>query len=367
MGNIIIYGGSFDPVHNDHIRIAIAAQKELSGVLFFLPNARPRWKSPGVAISDRIAMLRLAIKDLDPELFKIDGSELEAEGKDTIYSVDTLHQIKAKYPKENIYFLIGGDSVNTFDDWRDPDAIAHLSHIVYVRRKGQSIDMDNVKRYKMQEIRFGSTLGTSSSLVRSMKSYDIDKGVRDYIEEHRLYYVEKLSSIMSKSRLNHSISVARLAEEILMSNHIDHPERGYFAGLVHDIAKDLDPKALKSLIYRDHPEFIPFPEWTYHQFAGESILSHEWGIQDEQLLSAVACHATGKMGMSTLDKVIYSADKIEPTRGYDSRYMIGAMMGDIDKGFRLVLEENMKYLASKGYKIDNALTAGAVNQYLKGE
>ena len=87
-------------------------------------------------------------------------------------------------------------------------------------------------------------------------------------------------------------------------------------------------------------------------------------IQDEEIIEAIICHATGKKDMNSFDKIIYASDKIEPSRGYDSTKLIDACMKSYEKGFLKVLKENKIYLESKGYETDNKLTKECYKEYL---
>ena len=69
--------------------------------------------------------------------------------------------------------------------------------------------------------------------------------------------------------------------------------------------------------------------------------------------------------MTSLGKVIYSSDKIEPTRGYDSSDMIKACLEDYQKGFEYVLKENIKFLKEAIKSYDNVITRKCINYYLK--
>jgi nicotinate-nucleotide adenylyltransferase len=78
------------------------------------------------------------------------------------------------------------------------------------------------------------------------------------------------------------------------------------------------------------------------------LAQKEFGITDESVLDAIEFHCTGKAHMPPLTKVIYSADKIDPTRGYDSNRMIDACLKNYYVGFLGVLKSNEKFLQKAG-------------------
>ena len=112
------------------------------------------------------------------------------------------------------------------------------------------------------------------------------------------------------------------------------------------------------------PEYKDFPEWSFHQFVGAYLAKEYFGIEDEDILSAIEFHSTGKPHMSPLGKVVYAADKIDPLRGYDSRSLIASCKKQYYLGFLDVLAANQAYLTKQGYVVDNPLTRDCYKLYL---
>ena len=164
-----------------------------------------------------------------------------------------------------------------------------------------------------------------------------------------------LGFMVSKKRYRHSLSVAALCRKIALIHGLDG-RKAYIAGMLHDCGKRKVDGMLRPLIEEYMPEYLDFPEWAYHQFAGAFLAKETFKIEDEDILEAIRFHATGKKESGTYAKLVYACDKIDPLRGYDSKYMIDAMEKDIDEGFAFVLQENKDYLSKNGYKVDNPLT-----------
>ena len=203
-------------------------------------------------------------------------------------------------------------------------------------------------------------------MIRTFASFLENEEERAYIEEKRLYCVGHLAKLLnSEHRLKHSISVAHLAYEIAVSNHVCGSELAYVAGLLHDNGKHCDKKKEREIMNEAFPGFAEtYPEWAYHQFVGSYLVKEEFGISNPFVEEAIRYHATGRKGMSPLGMIIYAADKIEPLRGYDSSAMIEECKKDYEKGFLMVLAANRDYLTEKGYKVDNPSTKECFDYYL---
>ena len=127
---------------------------------------------------------------------------------------------------------------------------------------------------------------------------------------------------MKERRYLHSISVAKLAYEIAVSNNIENPWRYYIAGLLHDIGKDLPISEQKAIVEAHFKEYKDFPSQIIHQFVGRYLAEKDFGITDKDILEAIEYHTTGHPDMKSMAKVVYATDKIEPTRGFDGSELI---------------------------------------------
>ena len=366
MESLILYGGTFDPIHNGHLRIARAASLTLNADVIFVPNANPPGKKPVANFSNRLEMLKHALKEDGSASFSISLFESELTD-DPHYWIDTLRHFHARYPNRKLFFILGADEVNQFPSWKSPDEIRALATPIYIPRPGIEVQDKILERYGIRRLPYDKSGEVSSKGVRCLHSLDIPISVRNDIEKKHLYYINDISTMLSAHRLLHSISVARLAYEIAYRNRLREPRLAYIAGLLHDIGKDT-PKALESQMMAErYPKESHFPEWTYHQFTGAEIAKEKFGIEQEEVLDAIRCHATGKPHMTRLAKIIYSSDKIDPLRGYDSSKLIKACMKDCYQGFIRVLEANKIYLEGKGYQIDNPMTDACMKLYLGGK
>ena len=133
--SIAVFGGSFDPVHNGHVMIALSALAELElDRLIVMPAAQSPFKpdqtlAPAAA---RMEMLRAAFSG-EPEI-EISSWELDRGG--VSYSIETLRALAAEHPEAQLFYLIGADHVATLPQWREADALAAAATFVVVPRPG---------------------------------------------------------------------------------------------------------------------------------------------------------------------------------------------------------------------------------------
>ncbi|MCF0118041.1 MAG: nicotinate (nicotinamide) nucleotide adenylyltransferase, partial [Bacilli bacterium] len=136
MKKVILFGGTFDPIHNGHLAIADTALKQLDAdnVIFVLARA-PRWKQPNVETKDRLEMLKLAIQD-NPS-FTFSTYEIDNE-EEVNYSYNTalhfVNESKNKNEEIKYYWLIGEDQVDQLDKWYEIDKLSSIVQFVYYGR-----------------------------------------------------------------------------------------------------------------------------------------------------------------------------------------------------------------------------------------
>ncbi len=173
-----------------------------------------------------------------------------------------------------------------------------------------------------------------------------------------------VESFVDIERFEHVKSVANLSYQIAIKNNLKEPLKYYFAGLVHDIAKNMDKNSdvINKYLTKKEKEF---PRYCIHQFLAPHIVKEVFDIDDEEIFDAIKYHCSGKANMSMMGKVVYAADKIDPLRGYDSKYMIDVMYKDSETGFLLVLKENREFIKEKGKESNfNNLSEECFKYYL---
>ncbi len=132
-----IYGGTFDPIHNGHLRTALEV-KEAVGMdeVRFIPSRHPPHRGvPGATPEQRLALLRTALADAEPG-FRVDAREMERTGPS--YMVDTLASIRAEIGPEPLCLIVGLDAFLNLHRWHRWRELFDLAHIIVMRRPGST-------------------------------------------------------------------------------------------------------------------------------------------------------------------------------------------------------------------------------------
>jgi nicotinate-nucleotide adenylyltransferase len=199
MIKIGILGGSFDPPHNGHIKIAeeVCKRLALDNVLFIPSYLPPHRDKPQATEQQRLEMVRLAIQSLP----FAEVSTIEIDRKGTSYTIDTLTELAAVMPKTELFLILGADAMELFPSWKQPTDILKLATVVIVNRPGY--DFSNIQKFlatspleksknKVQFVECNS-LDISSSELRTLIAQNKDvhsyipEAVADYIEKRKLY------------------------------------------------------------------------------------------------------------------------------------------------------------------------------------
>ncbi len=158
-------------------------------------------------------------------------------------------------------------------------------------------------------------------------------------------------TVLSEKRFAHTVNVAEEAKRLATVWGADS-DRAYLAGIIHDIEKEI-PKSQALGILAEYG-YIPDetekqnPELLHGKLAAY-IARDKFGIDDDEVLSAVAYHTTGRPGMSLLEKIIYVADFTEPARTYPEADGIRELAdNNIDKAVLYQADMVIKFIIEKG-------------------
>ena len=177
---------------------------------------------------------------------------------------------------------------------------------------------------------------------------------KHYYPGSRSELVKKLKDSLNKqSRFEHCLRVEQTAIQLAKLNHED-VEKAAVAGLIHDYAKERSAEEFKRVIIakKMDPDLLNWGNFIWHGEVGAEIIQDELKITDEEILNAVRRHTIGAVQMTTLDKIVYVADYVEPGRDFPgANYAREIAFADLDDGVRYETQHTLQYLLENNQKI----------------
>lgn len=368
---IAVFGGSFNPVHYGHLALAELVQQRLGyDIVIFVPtNQSPLKQAPGGATpQDRLDMLLAALIG-KPHVI-VDDCEIRRGGLS--YTIDTIVDIEHRYQSGyKLGLIIGDDHVGSFDKWKDPELITRKTELLVASRNFTKISKFPYPYRPIENPQWA----LSSSQIRHRIAAKADwthlvpPQVAAIIRDRGLYtnqenaQMESLSSSLisliedtarawlPSERFLHSKNVAVLSAQLCNRFHIDE-RAGYLAGIAHDMCKHFDSKRIYDLVRLDGLPIGPVetqkPE-LMHGRAGAVYVQVYHNVSTPEVLQAIRMHTFGGPGMGDLAKIVYIADKIEPSRpDINPDLRIACRTEPLSILFARVVSDTLQYLQQRG-------------------
>lgn len=379
-----IYGGSFDPVHNGHIALVRdALASGLVDCVIVVPSVRNNFKLYSMTLPApyRYYMTKAVCDELrdsgKPDNIYVCDVEFGIKG--ISYTSVTLELMtepgfmteflinegvkkkKAAGPHE-YFWIMGSDTLGTFETWYKPEEILKHTALLAAARPGDDVDIGKaaasirnnlggrVETFKLKGIDC-----SSSGILRTGDFSQVPGAARDFIAKHALYTERtKLAGVsnaakqnffdaavwmypyLGEKRLLHTLNVGYLTAELAVRFGAD-PDKALIAGALHDCAKELDIDRQNELA-REYSGDLFTDRKLLHSPAGAVFARDGFGVRDNEILDAICYHTTGRGNMSVLEKIVYLADKIEPSRNYmDLLPIRKAAETDLDEAMRMTV------------------------------
>ena len=394
-----IYGGSFNPIHRGHLTAAASAAQQLGlDKLLLIPASVPPHKklsADSAAAWQRYEMTVLATAELGGGVEVLD-LELQRTGKS--YTSDTLRVLKAQHPDDELWLLMGTDMFLSLQTWHEPEVILALASVGAFSRTKEGEDEEFAAQKAFLEKTYGARVATlenrqvieiSSTQVRAAlpkgegESY-LTAAVYGYILRHGLYGtkadLKKLTmnelrcvalSYLKPKRMAHVLGTEQEAVRLARRYGVDE-QQARVAALLHDCTKKLlleEQLALCEKYGVALDELQRSALKLQHALTGAEIARDVFGVSDA-VYEAIRWHTTGKAGMTALEKVIYLADYIEPTRDFPGvEELRKAVYEDLDRGLLLGLEMTVEEMAAWGNPVHQYTIQARdyLAQQIKGE
>lgn len=360
---IALFGGSFDPVHNEHIEFIKAAKKVLAlDKIIVIPSHLAPHKGLGAVAKDgdRLNMCRLALQDVE----YAEVSDFELCRKEKNYTYITAEHFAKIYRGSELFFLVGADMLEDFFTWKNPERILAAVTLAACNRGDERVFATHERfrerfRTDFTEIPFTGRKVSSTELRVKLafgkKTEELPSRVSDYIGDKELYRYPVIAPALAlekEERREHSFRVALMAVARARELNIAE-EKAMLAAALHDCGKyvPLDSPLLNGFVLPDKE--VPAP--VVHQYTGAYLAEHRFGIGDEEILDAIRYHTSGREDMTPLGKLIFLADMLESGREFDGiEELRKAFWRDLDECLLLCFEHQNAYLKkneNKGFFI----------------
>jgi len=367
---IAIYGGSFNPPHIGHAEAARAACEALRPDRFLImPASTPPHKeleenSPEP--EQRLEFCRLAFGDIPG--VEVSDLELRREGKS--YTSDTVEVLRKEYPDAELCLVMGSDMFLSFRSWYrwqymlEECTLAVMSREDFDRQelldfKGKLEQENGAKVILIDhtplpmsstEVRERLRMGLGADeLPEAVYELIIRKGFYDAKPELP-WLRQMVMPYISENRIEHVSGVESQAVQLAMRWGAD-PESAAVAGILHDITKSMD-KAKQLKLCEKYAIMLEKDEIEnpslLHARTGAALAKDRFGVSEE-IYEAIRWHTTGKPDMTLLEKIIYLADYIEPTRDFDGVTELRELcFEDLDKAMALGLKMSLEEIRARG-------------------
>lgn len=367
---IAVYGGSFNPPHLGHTEAALSVSRELMPELFLIvPDNIPPHKdmaegSPSP--EQRMELCSLAFERVPGA--HISDMELKRQGKS--YTADTVAALKEQYPGDSVILVIGSDMLLSFEQWHRCDYLLENCVLAVLSREEDDRQVLSAHAARLKERAGGeilllpnAPLPMSSSQIREklrlrLGSDMLDDGVYSLIIKKGWYEAlpelgwlrQKAYAMLSSERLAHVAGCE--SEAVLLARRWgEDPETAATAGILHDITKKLSHEQ-QLLLCEKYGIILDKAERSMpsllHARTGAALAVELFGVSEE-ICRAIRFHTTGRPDMSLLEKIIYLADYIEPTRDFPGLDRLRELAyKDLDKALALGLEMSLEELRGRG-------------------
>lgn len=367
---LALYGGSFNPPHLGHCSAVETVLQELHpDRLLIMPDSEPPHKvmedgSPSP--EERLELCRLAFT----ESGSVEISDLEILRNGKSYTYDTVCELLEMYPGARLTLVVGTDMFLSFEEWYHFEYLLEHCRIAVLARKLDDDEQlhETAERFRrdyaadavvLTHTPFPMSSTEIRSLLRRRTGRDcLPEAVYARIIRKRLYDAqpelawlrEQAYTMLNERRIAHVAGCESEAIE-LARRWGEDPELAAEAGILHDITKRLSYEEQLNLcakygIICDHAE-LAAPK-LLHAKTGAAVAGDLFGA-GEAVTEAIRWHTTGKPDMTLLEKIIYLADYIEPTRDFPGVEDLRTLAyEDIDRAMLLGLQMSVNEIRRDG-------------------
>ena len=332
MKKVVLFGGSFNPIHFGHLKMMQTAMKQVGAQegWFLIADQAPLKENYETAYRDRADMVKIMIRPYR----HLKLCEIERTLPIPNYTINTLKALKKIYSSIEFYFLIGSDQALQINKWKESEKLFDLATFIVYPRNDTLIDDNRLKVL----LPLKGLMEVSSTMIRQMKSFDTHPVILRKIAMEGLYSSERLNELLSINRVKHITGVIELIVSLAKKYRVN-PKLANGLAVNHDLFKEKDRDFLSTYLSKEEKVTL---EYYWHAYAVRKFLSTKCYVIDKKFLNAIYHHVDGR-STHLYGKLLFLADKCERNREYDTEFYVNEANVNIHKAFNLVKEKSKRY------------------------
>ncbi len=369
---VLIYGGSFDPVHKGHSALLKAAVKQIEPdkIHIFTAYQSPFKEKPFLPFNVRQKMAKDALGHISPNII---FDDFEQKAARVTYTYETVKHVRKLYPEAQIYLLVGTDCLNSMHKWKNAQYTFKNSIIVAGRRKGFDFKTKDFKFILLD----GSFPLISSTQIRlailcnGIVPNNLLPQTVKTIEENNYYGLHIHKWLAANLRPNRYLHVKLVAQEAveLARLYEANAEKIALAAILHDAAKSMGSSDLikyaknHKIKVPDFDDICKYSPSLLHAAVSADIAKTIFKIKDKEILNPIKHHTLGAQEMTLNEKLIFIADMASKDRLFeDAQKVRNAALISIDEGMAAAMFVKLnftiatnKWIAPSGIDLWNQL------------
>lgn len=369
---ILIYGGSFDPVHKGHYALLKAAIKQIKPDKTHIFTA---YQSPFKAAPAQPFKLRMKMaKDVLGRLGKnIIFDDFENKNARVTFTWETIKRVKDIYPGAEVYLLVGTDCLNDLHNWKNSRYIFENAIIAAGKRKGFEFKTKDFKYLLLDGIfpLVSSTQIRTAILCNGLLPNSIMPQTAKTIEEKSLYGLNIHNWLQENLRPNRYLHVKLVAQGAaeLAKLYGAHAEDMALAAVLHDAAKCMPPEKLIDYCVKHNikpKEFDAICKYSpalLHADVSADLAKKLFKVKKKSVLNAIKYHTLGRLNMSLEEKILFVADMSSKDRRYaEARKVHQEALKSLEEGLKAAVRVKLlftvqtgKWLAGAGISLWNEI------------
>lgn len=369
---ILIYGGSFDPVHKGHYALLKAAIKQIKPdkTHIFTAYQSPFKAAPSLPFKLRTQMAKEVLGGLDKNII---FDDFENKNGRVTFTWETIKRVKALYPQAEVYLLVGTDCLNDLHNWKNSSYIFENAIVTAGKRKGFKFETRDFK-YTLLNGTFplvSSTQIRTAILCNGLLPNNIMPQTAKTIEEKLLYGLNIHKWLQENLRPNRYLHVKLVAQRSVELARLygAKAEEMALAAILHDAAKCMSNQELavycikNKIKIEELDDIIKYSPALLHADVSADIAKKIFKVKKPSVLNAIKYHTLGRLNMSLEEKILFVADMSSKDRRYsEAKKVYHQALKSLHEGMVEALRVKLtftiqtdKWLAANGIKLWNEI------------